>query len=64
MCVLSVILPTYNERDNVGRLADAILACAGVATEVIVVDDDSPDRTWELVEEKAEADHRIRLLRQ
>ena len=63
MCVLSVILPTYNERDNVGRLADAILACSDVPTEVVVVDDDSPDRTWEVVEQKAARDSRIRLLR-
>lgn len=63
MCVLSVILPTYNERDNVGRLADAILACSHVSTEVVVVDDDSPDCTWEVVEQKAAKDPRIRLLR-
>ena len=63
MCVLTVVLPTYNERDNVGRLADALLAHSDVSTEVLVVDDDSPDRTWEVVAQKAAIDPRIRLLR-
>ena len=48
---LSVILPTYNERDNITGLIRAILASAGCTCEVIVVDDDSPDETWKAVEE-------------
>ena len=63
MCVLTVVLPTYNERDNVGGLADALLEHSDVSTEVLVVDDDSPDRTWEVVEQKAATNPRIRLLR-
>ncbi len=63
MCSLSVILPTFNERDNIGPLIDAVLAASHVPTEVIVVDDDSPDRTWEVVAEKAALDSRVRLIR-
>ena len=63
MCVLSIILPTYNERGNVDRMIDAVLAAAPAPAEVLVVDDDSPDRTWELVEQKQAADPRVRLLR-
>lgn len=43
---LSVIVPTYNERENVRPLIDILSAnLAGVAWEVIFVDDDSPDGT-------------------
>jgi dolichol-phosphate mannosyltransferase len=49
---LSVILPTYNERENLpelfARIDDAL---AGVCFEVIVADDDSPDQTWALAQE-------------
>lgn len=45
---VSIILPTYNERDNIGDLVDAIasrLAMSGLRYEVLVVDDSSPDGT-------------------
>ncbi len=47
---LSVILPTYNERENIGLLIQEIYNSIGMETEVIVVDDDSPDGTWAVVE--------------
>src|SRR5690606_2580761 len=49
---VSVILPTYNERDNICDLVDSIhkeLEPAGYAYEVLVVDDNSPDGTAEVV---------------
>jgi hypothetical protein len=49
---VSVILPTYNERDNICDLIDAIrseLSPQGYPYEVIVVDDSSPDGTAEVV---------------
>jgi len=45
-----VVLPTYNEADNVGLLLRAIRAAAP-ATDVLVVDDNSPDGTGRLAEE-------------
>ena len=49
---VSVIIPTYNERDNLEELLDRIdKAMEGRDYEVIIVDDDSPDRTWELAQE-------------
>lgn len=45
---VSVILPTYNERDNICDLVDAVRAQLVVSTasyELVVVDDDSPDGT-------------------
>jgi dolichol-phosphate mannosyltransferase len=60
---VSVILPTYNEKDNVEPLIQTVFRHTPVRTEVIVVDDDSPDGTWRLVERLAKKDKNIRLLR-
>ena len=55
-----VILPTYNEADNVEPISSAILAALPGAT-LLVVDDDSPDGTGRLADELAAADARIRV---
>ncbi len=47
---VSVIFPTFNERDNIGPLILEVLRYTPPNTEVIVVDDDSPDGTWQVVE--------------
>lgn len=48
---LSLILPTYNEAKNIGpvltKLDEVLRARLGDGFEIIVVDDDSPDGTWE-----------------
>jgi dolichol-phosphate mannosyltransferase len=56
-----VVVPTYNERENIGPLCDAILRQGG-GVEVLVVDDNSPDGTAALVRALAAADPRIHLL--
>jgi dolichol-phosphate mannosyltransferase len=58
----SVVLPTYNERAVIGGLVREILDAVG-DVEVLVVDDDSPDRTWEVVETDFGRDGRARALR-
>lgn len=61
---LSVIVPTFNERDNVLVLfARLDAALQGVAWEAIFVDDNSPDGTWEVVKDLARRDPRARALR-
>jgi dolichol-phosphate mannosyltransferase len=61
---LSVIVPTFNERDNVTTLFRRLEATlAGIAFEVIFVDDNSPDGTWEVVRALARDDSRVRCLR-
>ena len=61
---LSVVAPTFNERANVERLVEKLAATlAGVAWEVIFVDDDSPDGTAALVKELAARDARVRCIR-
>ena len=56
-----VILPTYNEADNLAGISAAILAVLPAAT-LLVVDDGSPDGTGRLADELAGADARIRVL--
>jgi dolichol-phosphate mannosyltransferase len=61
---LSVVVPTFNERDNVTvlyRRLDATLK--GVAWEVVFVDDNSPDGTWQVVRGLARQDSRVRCIR-
>src|SRR5512141_958173 len=60
---LTVILPTYNERQNIAILIERILVAVQTPVKVLVVDDNSPDGTWQVVQEIAARDPRVRLLR-
>ena len=55
-----VVIPTYNERENIGRIIPEVLASGDC--HVVVVDDDSPDGTAALVSALAAAEPRIRLM--
>jgi len=57
-----VILPSYNEALNVLPLSADVLS-RDASLEVLVVDDNSPDGTGELVEEAARSEPRLHLLR-
>jgi dolichol-phosphate mannosyltransferase len=60
---LSVIVPTFNERDNVAEIVQRLEASlSGNAWEVIFVDDDSPDGTAARAREIARTDPRVRCL--
>jgi len=62
--VLSVVVPSFNERDNIAKLYRKLEATlTGIAWEVIFVDDNSPDRTWEVVRDLARTDRRVRCIR-
>jgi dolichol-phosphate mannosyltransferase len=56
-----VIVPTYNERENIRRLLDSVLA-QDARIEVLVVDDGSPDGTGALVDEIVAANERVHVL--
>src|SRR5258708_12032068 len=61
---LSVIVPTFNERDNVTTLFRRLeAALAGVNWEVIFVDDNSPAATWDVVRALARQDSPVRCTR-
>lgn len=58
----TIVIPTYNERDNVGRLIEELLALPVPELSVLVVDDSSLDGTGELVRTLAARSPRVRLL--
>jgi dolichol-phosphate mannosyltransferase len=59
--LISIILATYNESENILDVIEAIFASLREPVEVIVVDDDSPDQTWKIAE--ALNDHRVKVIR-
>ena len=61
---ITIVLPTFNERDNIIPLIQRGLAALdSYQVEMLVVDDDSPDGTWQVVAELAAQDPRVRLIR-
>lgn len=56
-----VVIPTYDERDNLGPVLSRLHAAVPDA-DVLVVDDASPDGTGDLADEMAAADGRVRVL--
>jgi glycosyltransferase involved in cell wall biosynthesis len=59
---LSVLMPALNEGRTISQVLDAVLA-SPVDLELILVDDGSTDRTWELMEASAASDPRVRAYR-
>ena len=64
---ISVVIPTYNEAENITDLLTSLKSSfekEGIKDfEIIVVDDNSPDGTWKIVEKISKQDSRIRLIR-
>ena len=61
--MISIIIPTYNEADNIKILINQISsALKGNKYEIIVVDDDSPDKTWEIVKKITRRNSQIKLI--
>lgn len=61
--IISVIIPTYNEKRNIGRLVDVLnKELAATSFEIIVIDDNSVDGTIELMERKSVLNDRIKFL--
>ena len=64
---LSIVLPTYNESKNVlemvARLTSLLEKTYGRQYEIIIVDDDSPDRTWELAQNLTSEYPRLKVMR-
>jgi dolichol-phosphate mannosyltransferase len=56
-----IIIPTYNERDNLRPLLEQIFAFAP-DTDLLIVDDNSPDGTGELADETAQTNARVHVL--
>lgn len=61
---LTVVIPTYNEHDNIRPLYTLLCeALTGIDWEMIIVDDDSPDATWQAAQALSREDARVRCLR-
>lgn len=62
--IVSVITPTFNEAENLPVLVERIHdALRGVAHEIVVADDNSPDGTWRVADEIAAGDDSVVVLR-
>lgn len=61
---LSVVIPTYNEVENIPELISRLTeVLSGIRYEIIIVDDNSPDLTWKLVDTLSSTDPRIKCIR-
>ena len=61
---VSVVVPTYNEADNIVEVIDRLhAALAGYTHEILVVDDDSPDLTWQRAQRHSADDPSVRVMR-
>jgi dolichol-phosphate mannosyltransferase len=61
---LAIVIPTFNERDNIPLLIERFRTTFGaIRWEVIFVDDDSPDGTAAVARQIGEQDGRVRCLR-
>jgi len=58
---IAVVVPTYNERDNIGRLVEALLSLRRDLT-VIIVDDNSPDGSGVVADELAAQHPEVRVI--
>jgi dolichol-phosphate mannosyltransferase len=56
-----IIVPTYNEKENIEEIIDAVLALGG-EYEILVVDDNSPDGTGDIVDRRAATEPRIHAI--
>ena len=57
-----IVVPTYNELSNLGTLVQQLLDNTHPATDILVVDDNSPDGTGQLADELANKEHRVHVL--
>ncbi len=62
--MLSLVLPTYNEAENIPLLLPKLEdALCFVPHEIIIVDDDSPDETWKVAQELAQKRNNVHVIR-
>ena len=58
---VAVIIPTYNEAENLAKLVSALFSLP-LDLRVIIVDDNSPDGTGRIADELARSDQRLRVI--
>ena len=57
-----IMIPTYNEKENIKNLIDRILELKIRNLHIVVVDDNSPDGTWKIIREISGKNRNIHLL--
>ena len=57
-----VMIPTYNEKENIKNLIDKILKLKIKNLHIVVVDDNSPDGTWKIVQDISKKNKNVHLL--
>ena len=62
--LISVIVPVYNVEKYLPKCLDSLLAQTWQELEIIGVDDGSPDNSWDIMQEYARRDSRVRPIRQ
>ena len=62
--LISVVVPVYNVEKYLPKCLDSLLAQSWQELEIIVVDDGSPDNSWDIMQEYARRDSRVRPIRQ
>lgn len=60
--LVTILIPARNEEKNIGNILNDISEQSYKSIEIIVIDDDSNDRTREIVLEKSLTDNRIKLI--
>ena len=59
-----VIIPTYNEKENIARMIDTVLAIEEHSFDLLIIDDNSPDGTADIVEQKiSQCDGRLHIIK-
>lgn len=57
-----VMIPTYNEKENIKNLIEEILSLKINDLNIVVIDDFSPDRTWKIVQEISKKNKNVNLI--
>jgi len=57
-----VMIPTYNEKENIGNLINSILDLKIKNLHIVVADDNSPDGTWKIVNKISKKNNNVHLL--
>ena len=61
--LISVIVPVYDVEKYLSKCLDSLLAQTWRNLEIIVVDDGSPDGSWDIMQDYAARDSRVRIFR-
>lgn len=61
--IISVIIPLYNKEQDLPRCMESILSYTKHPIEIIIVDDDSTDKSWNLAQNYSQQDPRVRALK-